>query len=163
MRQILAAMALVATSAVPAAAEMDIAAAKSCLIDAQTKRGDPSVCIDAAHADCLAAPGDTPSVAALCFATARDDWGTGIRAEMDRIKAEAPEDIATVTAIDLKYDLILALTQCDRMEELAGIGGTPAAVIEREKARCMASASGFAYARLLWRSATMPEQAPKEN
>ncbi|MFW2542220.1 hypothetical protein ACN2XU_06235 [Primorskyibacter sp. 2E107] len=156
MRTAILAFVLMGASALPALADFDLDKTKTCLLEAQSKKGNPAICIEEAHAPCLAEPADSPSLAALCFTKARETWSTGITAEMDAIKAGAPEQIAAIAGIELKYDLIASLTQCDRMEELALLGDMPAERLQRDMARCQASSSGLAYARLLWRASTLP-------
>jgi hypothetical protein len=71
---------------------------------------------------------------------------------MDELRAAAPERIAAIAAIEVKYDLIASLTQCDRMEELALLGDRALDQVQREADGCAATAAGIAYVRLLWRS-----------
>ena len=75
---------------------------------------------------------------------------------MGRISAIADDRIAAIAGIELKYDLITARTQCDRMEELAlAASGQPAETIRRQKSRCEAGAAGLAYLRLKLRARSL--------
>jgi len=128
--------------------EADIAA---CL-NASEAREDPALCVAAAHAECRAFPDTAPSAAAECFLAARTDWGTLIAAQMERVAAKASERVAQVARIEVKYDLLANLLQCDRMEELAVLGGMEDEPLLRQRARCEATASGLTYLKLLRRS-----------
>lgn len=148
----LLALCIAASLAGPALAQIDVAAAKACITDRIDTGENPALCIDEAHATCQATPADSPAVAILCFRNAKADWDGAIAAEMDRIRNRADDRIAAIAAIELKYDLIASLTQCSRMEELAQVGtDTPAETIQRQKARCEASAAGLTYLRALLR------------
>jgi len=136
----------------PVRAEVKLDAVKSC-VDASTSAGtSPAPCIDQAQAECAAIPGETNKVATLCFARAQEVWSDGIRAELDRISAVAPEEIAAIAAIEVKYDMISGLVQCDRLAELALVGEAATDAIERNKAHCSASATALSYVNLLWRA-----------
>ena len=129
--------------------EADIAA---CL-NASEAREDPALCVAAAHAECRAFPDTAPSAAAECFLAARTDWGTLIAAQMERVAAKASERVAQVARIEVKYDLLANLLQCDRMEELARAASNDSGeTIQRQKARCAAAAAGLAYLRLKYRA-----------
>ncbi|WGW05708.1 hypothetical protein [Tropicibacter oceani] len=149
---------LLSTLASPASAEVDLTSVDACIAQARSDGQPPTACIDAAHAACQAEPGDSHMVAALCYAQAREIWGNGIRDRMSAITATAPEKLAAIAGIEVKYDLIANLTQCDRIEELSRLGDATGEEIQRQKARCEATASGLAYLRLVWRSADLPEK-----
>ncbi|MDQ2088891.1 hypothetical protein [Marimonas arenosa] len=137
---------------VPVLAGVDLTAAETCMAQQIASGQNPALCLDTAHADCLLSPADAPAVATLCFTEARKAWDAGIAAEMARIRDNAPEKIAAIAAIEVKYDLLTGLTQCDRMEELAKVASEePADSIQRQKARCTASSAGLAYLRLRYR------------
>lgn len=148
----LLAMGLATALAGPVAAQIDIATVQTCMTNRIDTGENPAICIDEAQATCQATPADSPAVAILCFRNARSDWDAAITAEMARIRDRADDRIAAIAAVELKYDLLASLTQCDRMEELARVGtDTPAETIQRQKARCEASASGLAYLRAMLR------------
>lgn len=143
--------------AVPALAQIEIAKATECMTARIDAGETPALCIDEAHATCLATPADSPAVAILCYRNARADWDAAITAEMSRIRERADERISAIAAVELKYDLIASLTQCDRMEELALVGSTKSGeTIQRQKARCEASAAGLAYLRATLRGRSLP-------
>lgn len=147
------AFAAVVLSAGIARAELDLPAADSCLEDRVSAGKSPADCIEAAHAACQTIPEETPAVAMVCFREARGSWDAGIAEEMARIRDKAPEKIAAIAGIEVKYDLLASLTQCDRMEELALVAShATAETIQRQKSRCEATASGLAYLRLKLRA-----------
>lgn len=137
----------------PAQAEprLDLDTVRSCVETAAELGQKPTTCVDDAHAPCLQVSTETPAVAGLCFAETRQDWSDAIAARMAELGEKAPERIAALAGIEVKYDLLSALVQCDRMEELALLRELPAEEIQLQKARCTATASGLAYIRLLWR------------
>lgn len=147
----MALMALMSLPALPAAAQSapDLAGAEACF-EARLAAGQPpAACLEAAHADCALAPQDAPAVASLCYREAQAVWDGGIGAEMARIREKASEEISAIAAIEVKYDLLAALTQCARMEELARAASSQSGEeILRAKSRCTAAASGLAYLRL---------------
>ncbi len=142
---------LAAAAAAADAPRADIAGVQRCVAAAMAQDRRPQGCVDAAHAPCLRVPAETPAVASLCFARARDDWSAAIAARMQALRAEAPEDMAARAGIEVKYDLLAALVQCDRMEAIARLRAAPAERVQLHKTRCTATASGLACIRLLWR------------
>ena len=150
--RLLGAAALLAAGAGPATAEIDLARVASCVAGHAAERTMPAPCVAEAMTECLAIPADAPSLASQCFRAAREDWSRGIAARMDQLRDTAPERIAAIAGIEVKYDLIGGLTQCDRQEELALLGEAPLDAIQRDKDRCAATAAGIAHVRLLWRS-----------
>lgn len=136
----------------PARAEVVLDQVARCIEHSRQSGTVPTACIDTAQADCLSLPAETPAVAILCYARARESWDSGITQRMAEIRATAPEQIAAIAGIEVKYDLLASLVQCDRLEELARLSSQTAETVQRQKARCTATASGLAYMRLLWRS-----------
>lgn len=136
-----------------AAAADQLETADACILE-RFEAGTPvTACIDAAHATCLAEPEDTAAVASVCFRTAQEGWNAGIKALMDQIRGGASDDIATVAAIEVKYDVLAALMQCDRMQELAlAVSDLSQQAILRRKSQCDATGLGLAYARLKLRA-----------
>ena len=127
----------------PALAEVDLAAADSCILDRIDSGKPVAECIEAAQADCAAQVADASAVAAVCFREVRDGWNAGIKAVLDKVQATASEEIGAIAAIEVKYDLLAGLVQCDRMEELArAVSEQSAEVILRQRSQCEASASG---------------------
>ncbi|WP_394689390.1 hypothetical protein [Hoeflea sp.] len=139
--------------AAPAMAQMNIDGVNSCLSERLAAGQTPATCVDEAHSACTAVNSDRPAVATLCFVEVEKDWQSGIAALMTTIKEKANEDIAAVAGVEGKYDLLSALLQCSRMEELAVIVGRESDdAIQRQTARCKANAAGLTYARLFLRS-----------
>ncbi|WP_417210047.1 hypothetical protein [Antarctobacter sp.] len=154
-----ASLALVLTCTTPAAADdrLDLDAVRACVATAIDLGKKPTGCVDSAHTACLRVTSETPAVAALCFEEARTQWSEAIANRMDHLRDTAPERIAALAGIELKYDLLSSLVQCDRMEELALLREIPSEEIRTQKSRCTATASGLAYIRLLWR---LPDPDP---
>ncbi|MEX5729539.1 hypothetical protein Ga0609869_002892 [Rhodovulum iodosum] len=152
LRTALGLAALLAGPVPAAAAEIDLPAVAAC-VEAHAAMGDfPAPCLAKTMAECRAIPPDSPALASQCFREARESWFDGIAAHMAEIRKTAPEEIAAIAGIELKYDLMADMTQCDRMEELALVGPGAAEDIQRQKDTCAAAAAGKAYIRLLWRS-----------
>ncbi|MCR9151778.1 MAG: hypothetical protein NXH83_16540 [Rhodobacteraceae bacterium] len=143
---------LAAALPLPAAAEIALDTVQDCVARQAAAQTSPTSCVDEAMADCVNIPADAAALASQCFRAARAGWSAGITARMDALRADAPERIAAIAGVEVKYDLIAGLTQCDRMEELALLGDRPLDQVQREADGCAAAAAGIAYVRLLWRS-----------
>lgn len=152
-------LALACATSTVAEESVDLDAVRSCVATALDLDKKPTGCVDSAHTACLRISSDTPAVAALCFEDRRADWSTAITQRMDHLRSAAPERIAALAGIEVKYDLLASLVQCDRMEELALLREVAAEEIQIQKSRCEATASGLAYIRLLWR---LPDPSPTE-
>lgn len=137
----------------PALAEprLDMDSVQACVATASELGKSPNGCVDQAHAPCLRVNSDTPAVATLCFEETRSEWSGAIATRMQRLGETAPEKLAALAGVEVKYDLLTSLVQCDRMEELAQLREIAAEEILLQKSRCHATASGLAYVRLLWR------------
>lgn len=127
-----------------------VAGAEACLAGAVREGTDPALCLDAPDAACMDNAQETPAVSTACFAQLRAEWGAAIGKRMRSL----PEDTATTVArIEAKYDVISALVQCDRIEELAkatsDLGGPQIAL---QKERCLARANALTYVRLFVRT-----------
>lgn len=130
-------------------AKVDLAEARTCIADSIAATVSPAVCIDAAHAACHTVAPENAATAIVCFRDARAVWDGGITDALARLRASADDTRAAIGAVELKYDLIGSLTQCDRLEELAIVGSdTPPETILRDKSGCEAAAAAFAYIRL---------------
>lgn len=137
----------------PALADVDIQAADACLAAAFDAGGQGGDCVEIAHAECTALPEEAPAVAVLCFTDGQRVWDTATAATMKSLATRLPEDVAAITGIEVKYDILSGLLQCDRLEELAiAVSDLPSGTIAREKARCAATVAGLAYTRLRWRA-----------
>ncbi|WP_167647537.1 hypothetical protein [Mameliella alba] len=143
--------ALLLAAPLQAEPRLDLDNLRSCVETAVDLGKAPTACVDTAHAPCLEISTETPAVAGLCFTETRQEWSEAIAARMADLGEKAPERIAALAGIEVKYDLLSSLVQCDRMEELALLRELPAEEIQLQKARCTATASGLAYIRLLWR------------
>lgn len=121
----------------------------SCVETRIGQQARPGACIEQVLQACDRAPANTPAVAMLCYEQAREVWGQGLSARMAAIREGADDRIAAIAGIEVKYDLLAALMQCDRVEELALMGEAEASDIQRGKARCAAAATGLVYVRLL--------------
>ncbi|WP_417260018.1 hypothetical protein [Celeribacter sp.] len=150
-------LALAIGTALPLWAESTIADVDACIATSIDEGTAPTACVELAHTECTEFPDDMNSSAALCFTQAKDMWSQGITARMEDIKAKAAPEIATIAGIEVKYDLLSALVQCDRMEELNSLReGVTDEEILRQKTACAATASGLAYTKLAWRSRQLP-------
>ncbi|MGJ8585026.1 MAG: hypothetical protein ACSHXD_13090 [Marinosulfonomonas sp.] len=134
-------------------AEGDIAQVNTCLSQAAQGQGDPAACIEDLHAPCLDNAQETPAVATLCLKDTRKIWSDGIASVIADTVAEFDEKQAAVVRIEVKYDLLTNLLQCDRLEELSlattEISGADSAL---QAARCQSTASALTYARLYTRT-----------
>ena len=148
----LCAAVLAAALPLPATAEIALGTVRDCVARHAANQTVPTACVDEAMSECIGLPGDAPALASQCFRAARDGWSAGIAARMEQLRAAAPGKLAAIAGVEVKYDLIAGLTQCDRMQELALIGDRPLDQVQREADRCAATAAGLAYVRLLWRS-----------
>jgi hypothetical protein len=145
-------LAVLALLSGPALADMDFEEVNTCLGDRVASGQSPASCIDDVHADCVRTDAGTPAVATLCFVTAEQNWQAGMAGLMETIGKNASEQVAAIAGIEVKYDMLAALLQCNRMEELSRVVGRDSAeVIQRQTARCRASAAGLTYARLFLR------------
>ncbi|GGE58318.1 hypothetical protein [Actibacterium pelagium] len=141
----------------PAFAEVDLDAFRSC-VDTRIENNAPAAeCVHAAQAACLSYdPEEQTASATLCFVEVKDGWSTGIQDQMQKISAEAEEQITAIASIELKYDLLANLLQCDRMHDLARLTETPGETIALQKARCEATATGLALTKLILQSRRLP-------
>ena len=110
--------------------------------------GTPAACLDAALAPCHAEKAETPALASRCYRDAQARFSDAIAARMRMIGEAAPETLAAVAGIEVKYDLVIGLAQCDRMAELALLGEASLPEIQRRKDGCTATAVGLALLRL---------------
>lgn len=129
-----------------------VAAAGDC-VDDQAASGQPvAECVNRAQQICLQFPESAADAATACFRDMKDAWGTAIAVRMDQIAADAPEEIAAVARIEMRYDLTINLLQCDRMDELNRLRDRPAEALRAQDARCESTATGLAYVKLLLQS-----------
>ena len=138
-----------------------LAALLPCAAEAQQAPacdGLPGPCIEATLAPCHATPADAPALASQCYRAAQDGFSGRIAARMQAIRDSAPDTFTAIAGIEVKYDLLLGLAQCDRMEELALLGDAPLSEIQRRKDGCTATAAALAWQRLVDRSRDMPQR-----
>lgn len=137
-----------------AVADDAMQATVSACIDTQFSQNQSAkACLDVAHARCDGEPENAATVAAECYQKTNEFWTKSIRLEMQSLAEKAPQDIAVITGIELKYDILTAMLQCDRQEALALAAGTIGAdVILRQKLRCQSSVTGLAFTRLKWQT-----------
>ncbi|MBN7783625.1 hypothetical protein JYP51_01760 [Ponticoccus gilvus] len=138
-------VAFVLSAALPAAAQE----LTECVAARLDQGSRPGACVAEGLSACDSEPSDMPAVAMLCYQKAQDGWGEGLAARMAEVRATASQQIAALTSVEVKYDLLGKLMQCDRLEELALIGEGDAQAIQRDKARCAAAATGLTFVRLL--------------
>lgn len=137
---------------VPVAAEVSIDRISTCIDDALSREADPTACLTEALAPCASITSETPAVASVCFRAVRDTFNSGIAARLDTLRQDTSGQMSAIAGIEVKYDLLGALLQCDRLEELALLGDAEIAQIQRRSDQCTARATGMTYLRLLWRA-----------
>lgn len=143
--------------ALPLWAGATLAEIDTCIETAATDGTVPTACVELAHSECVEFPQDMGASAALCFTQAKEMWSEGISARMAQVNASAPPEIAAIAGIEVKYDLLSALVQCDRMEELNQLReGVTSEDVLRQKTACTSTASGLAYTKLTWRARQLP-------
>lgn len=111
-------------------------------------------CVQEAQLPCLEFEGGSEAGIA-CYLAAKDDWGALIATRMDEIRAEAPEEIAAIAGIEVKYDLQFGLLQCARAEELTLVRDEKTPLVQHQTARCEATAFGMLYLKLLMQSGAL--------
>ncbi|MDX1779934.1 MAG: hypothetical protein R3256_01320 [Thalassovita sp.] len=138
-------------SATPGAAAEEFEPVQGCL-DARISANEPvAECVKQVQSLCLSY--DAPSMAgADCYRRAKDHWGGLISERMQRIRETASEQLSTIAAIEVKYDLKGNLMQCDRMEELSLVQKDPDDGTVYIRLRCEATAVGMAFAKLYYQS-----------
>lgn len=105
-------------------------------------------CVTDAHATCLDYVSQAPVAAVQCFRQAKTDWAGLLADQIAGLRALMETEHWTVLEINARYDLVGNLVQCDRMIELMTLRTQDGEVIELQKARCQATASGLAYMKL---------------
>lgn len=145
----LTAPALAQETAPTAEADPDIA---ECVSDRIGDQAPVAECVRAAAAPCEAVPAAAPALAAKCFIDLKEGFGVAIAGRMDRLEQTAPDQIVSVAGIEVKYDLMTNLLQCDRMSELRALRADPGEGALAQDAACQARATGLAYAKLLLQS-----------
>jgi hypothetical protein len=129
-----------------------VAAAGDC-VAGQAAAGQPAAdCVNRAQELCLQFPESAADAATACFRDMKDAWGTAVAARMDEIAATAPEEIAAVARIEVRYDLTINLLQCDRMDALNRLRDQPPELLRAQDARCESTATGLTYVKLLLQS-----------
>jgi len=148
-------IALVIAAAPSAQAETMIDTVNGCIEKAGTNEKLPSQCVDAAHQTCQRVGEEFDAQATLCFRDAVAHWSTGIRTLMAFVSENADPNMAAAASIELKYDILQARHQCDRLEEFARLTDISTNEVVRQKAGCQAAASGLAYIKLAIRARSL--------
>jgi hypothetical protein len=162
MFQRIAYAALCLNLASPALAEVDVDAANSCLTQAISAGTSPADCVNAAQDYCLDNAAEAPAVATLCFNEAQGAWSKALGAHIKKVLADADETVAAVVRIETKYDLLVNLLHCDRIEELSvAASDITSAEINLQKTRCQSSAAGLAYAHLFVKARNLPDRVKR--
>lgn len=137
----------------PLRAEVDLPALEACLEKQVAANGPALACVQAEHSECGNYPLDkAPDAAMLCYVTAQDAWTAATRARLDIIRSAGNDRIAAIAGIEVKYDTLAGLLQCDRQEELALLSEATSNQINVQKARCTATVMALSYAKLLLQS-----------
>lgn len=122
-------------------------------VTAQVEAGAPVAdCVNEVQAACLEYPADAALAATACFLDAKEAWGSYIAARMETVRQSAPAEISAVAEIEVRYDLLQNLMQCDRMQELVLLRQEPSDATQLQKARCEATATGLAFVKMLLQS-----------
>ena len=128
--------------------EIDPVGVRTCL-RGEAAQQDPAHCVTAAHTACLSFPTPEATAAAtLCFAEARDQWNAAIGAGMAAVSETLDETQLGTLQVNLRFDLMGDMLQCDRMQALAELSETPDEQIALQSSRCGAVASGLTFVRL---------------
>jgi hypothetical protein len=132
--------------------------ADSCLTAAMTNNTPIVACVQEANAPCAQTePGG--EAALLCYTTAQEVWGERITTRMDAVTAVASEQLKALAGIELRYDLQMNLLQCERVEAVQLVTRERDLVLQGERARCDALATGLSYAKFFAQSAGVLAQS----
>lgn len=145
------------TTAETAPTKLDISGFRAC-IDTQIAAQAPTQsCIQAELRDCATIDtSEGAEATVLCYVTAQDGWTVAIKARLDELRAAADEKIADIAGVEVKYDVLSGLLQCDRMQELSLLTDRSSNEINIQKSGCTATTMGLAYAKLLMQSRNLP-------
>ncbi|RVT82674.1 hypothetical protein DXV76_15655 [Rhodobacteraceae bacterium CCMM004] len=146
LRPLVLSLAVLAT---PAAA--DPGAARACVAERAQAGEAVADCVNRAQAACFQYEEGAPAGIA-CFREMREDWAAEIALRMDEIGAQAPEEIAAIAGVEVKYDLRRNLLECERMQELRLLRQEMDTGAMHAMVRCEATAVGLAYVKLLLQS-----------
>lgn len=118
-------------------------------VDAQIAANAPVAdCVNTAHSQCLEFISEAPAAAIQCFRQARSDWAGLLSEQVFALRDDMQDESWTILEINARYDLTGNLVQCDRMVELMTLRTQDGELLELQKARCQATASGLAYMKL---------------
>lgn len=155
MKKVALTFAFAALVAGSATAQVDVAVAEACFTNAVATQADPATCIISANAACMVDSTDTPAVATLCLSEAQQAWSIALASRIQSTLAGVDDRTAAVARIELKYDLLANLMQCDRLEELSKAASElTGSEIMMQTMRCQSAASGLTYVRLYLRDQT---------
>lgn len=140
-------------TALPTAAQDVREATDACLSEKIETEAQLLGCVTKALAPCMLEPSDMNSSATLCFRGKIEAFEAGIKLGVSQLSDRATNEAFKLINIELKYDMLSGLLQCDRMEELAAaFSKYGAEAIQRQKAQCRATTLGLSYARLTLRA-----------
>lgn len=141
-------MLLAALSGPASAEEVDTEAFRACLSDGGGGAGALHSCLGAAHAACDAIPAETPAAAIQCYRGAEHGWTEALGAQFGAAGTGTDADAGIAASINARYDLLTALLQCDRRQELGlALTQDPGAEIQVARARCAAISAALVLAR----------------
>ncbi|MGY3439064.1 MULTISPECIES: hypothetical protein [unclassified Marinovum] len=145
------------TPAETAPTKMDIAGFRAC-IDTQIAAQAPTQsCIQAELRACGTIDTTEGAAAAvLCYVEAKNSWTGAIKTRLNELRAAADEKIADIAGVEVKYDVLSGLLQCDRLQELSLLTDRSSDEINIQKSGCTATTMGLAYAKLLVQSRNLP-------
>lgn len=138
-----------------ALADVNGDAVRACVAEQTIAGLSAAECVNRAQRGCFEFPPESTAAATLCFVEAKNDWSALIAARLDAIGEAAPPQIRDIAGIEVKYDLMTQLIQCDRMNELSLVTEDPSDRLVVQKARCEATAAGLTFVKLLIQSRTL--------
>ncbi|MBY6050012.1 hypothetical protein [Vannielia litorea] len=124
---------------------------------AQGPAASGALCISQALEPCDAVVPETPAVAALCYAQAREVFEADFPAALEAVTAKEGEATGAEARIVVKYEVLTRALLCERDMELLALEGAPEDEITRRQARCMALVTGDIWLRLRLTTAPRPK------
>ncbi|MDH5797891.1 MAG: hypothetical protein OEZ19_04945 [Paracoccaceae bacterium] len=109
-------------------------------------------CVDIAQSQCNTFGTKAPLAALQCFRGVKEEWDEYIRTRMEQVNQTANEKLFALVQIEVKYDLLQNLLQCDRMTELQLLQSPSPEESALQQARCEATATGLVYVKFYWQS-----------
>lgn len=155
---------LLALSAVPGGALADPvvsgAQVARCLERQIAANAPAAICVQEAYGTCLQDAAEAPAAAVACFLQSKQDWAGLMSEQLTLLQPALGAEAYARLEIETRYDVLTQLVQCDRLHELTLLQQQDADIINVQKARCEATASGLTYMKLLWQSTQVEMTKP---